>query len=305
MGDHSATPATVPGRIAAGVAELVGEPVDAVQPLSGGDVAQAFRVDLVSGTPLFAKTHSDPPPGLFVTEALGLKSLVDTGAVRVPEVVAVTDGAGSAGPGSAPLAMLVLQWVDHTRGAAPDEQAFGAELAAMHQTGFPCFGRPDQRPTGSRQLPTTPSVSWAEFYAGCRLLPLSRMASNSQSLDPATIARVEQVAAQLERFGAADEPPALIHGDLWAGNRLVDRWGASWLVDPAVHGGHREFDLAMMDLFGGFSPDVFAAYNDVHPLADGWQQRVPLHQLAPLMVHAIKFGGSYRQATSAAVQSLL
>lgn len=304
MGDCGATPATVSGRVAAGVAEVVGEPVDAVKPLCGGDVAQAFRVELSSGTSLFAKTHRDPPPGFFVTEALGLGSLGDTCAVRVPEVVAVTDGVGSAGPESAPMAMLVLRWVDHTRGAAPDEVAFGVELAAMHQTGFPCFGRPDQRPTGSRQLPTTPTASWAEFYAGCRLLPLARMASDSQVLDAVTVAGIEQIATDLERFGAVDEPPALVHGDLWAGNRLVDHRGASWLVDPAVHGGHREFDLAMMDLFGGFGPAAFTAYNDVHPLADGWQQRVALHQLAPLMVHAIKFGGNYCHATSAAVQSL-
>jgi fructosamine-3-kinase len=84
-----------------------------------------------------------------------------------------------------------------------------------------------------------------------------------------------------------------LHGDLWAGNRLVDERGRSWLVDPAAHGGHREFDLAMMRLFGGFGPDCFDAYAEATPLAAGWDERVALHQIAPLVVHAIKFGGGY------------
>ena len=97
--------------------------------------------------------------------------------------------------------------------------------------------------------------------------------------------------------GGPAEPPARLHGDLWAGNRLVDGRGRSWLIDPAAHGGHREFDLAMMRLFGGFDSECFAAYEEVGPLAPGWEERVPLHQLAPLAVHAIKFGGSYVRAT--------
>jgi fructosamine-3-kinase len=89
------------------------------------------------------------------------------------------------------------------------------------------------------------------------------------------------------------EPPARLHGDLWAGNRLVDRAGRSWLIDPACFGGHREFDLAMMRLFGGFGDAAFGAYDDAARLADGWEGRVPLYQLAPLGIHAIKFGGGY------------
>ena len=94
---------------------------------------------------------------------------------------------------------------------------------------------------------------------------------------------------------------ARLHGDLWAGNRVVDETGQSWLIDPAAHGGHREFDLAMMRLFGGFGPNCFAAYHEVAPLATGWQERVELHQLAPLIVHAVKFGGSYPYAAAQAI----
>jgi fructosamine-3-kinase len=96
-----------------------------------------------------------------------------------------------------------------------------------------------------------------------------------------------------------------LHGDLWAGNRLVDAGGRNWLVDPAAHGGHREFDLAMMRLFGGFGSECFTAYTEVAPLAAGWQERVPLHQIAPLVVHAIKFGGGYGGAAVAAIDRYL
>ncbi|NND92806.1 MAG: fructosamine kinase, partial [Granulosicoccus sp.] len=95
------------------------------------------------------------------------------------------------------------------------------------------------------------------------------------------------------------------HGDLWAGNRLVDKMGRSWLIDPASHGGHREFDLAMMRLFGGFSEACFNSYQEHFPLTDGWKQRIALHQLAPLIVHAIKFGGAYAGATENALKQYL
>ncbi|MDT4943235.1 MAG: hypothetical protein QOJ34_3324, partial [Pseudonocardiales bacterium] len=89
------------------------------------------------------------------------------------------------------------------------------------------------------------------------------------------------------------EPPARLHGDLWAGNVLADRSGRPWLIDPAAYGGHREVDLAMLDLFGEIPPRAIAAYDEVVPLADGWRERIPLWQLFPLLVHAVLFGGGY------------
>jgi fructosamine-3-kinase len=292
---------TTSTRIADAVSSHLGTQVVAATPCSGGDVARSFRVKLAGGELVFAKTHNDPPPEFFVAEAEGLRWLSETTAVRVPEVLAVADGTGPGGEG--PLALLVLSWVDEGPGP-PDEARFGEELAALHATGAPCFGRVDRRPTGSRQLPNDPCDAWSSFYAEQRLLPLCRHAADEGALPPAIIRAVEAISADLERFGAADEAPARLHGDLWAGNRLVDRQGSSWLIDPAAHGGHREFDLAMMLLFGGFGQAAFNRYQSVSPLADGWQQRVPLHQLAPLMVHAIKFGGGYRDAAAEAVARL-
>jgi fructosamine-3-kinase len=115
------------------------------------------------------------------------------------------------------------------------------------------------------------------------------------------LADLERLTGRLAEVGGPPEPPARLHGDLWAGNRLVDARGTSWLIDPAAHGGHREFDLAMMRLFGGFGEECFTAYADAAPLAAGWEDRVSLHQIAPLVVHAIKFGGGYGPAAVDAI----
>jgi fructosamine-3-kinase len=274
------------------VGSALGSVVAGMTPLGGGDVAESFRVSLADGRTVFAKTHRDPPPEFFVTEAAGLGWLREADALPVPAVLAVSDEP----------ALLVLEWIDEggrTDGAA--EADFGRSLAALHRAGAPSFGREDRRTTGSRRLANDPCATWAEFYAERRLRPLARMASDQRVLPPDAAAGLESIAGRLEELGGPPEPPARLHGDLWAGNRLVDRSGRSWLIDPAAHGGHREFDLAMMRLFGGFGGEAFDAYDEAFPLADGWRDRVELHQLAPLTVHAIKFGGGYVEATARAV----
>ncbi len=277
---------------AATLARLTGSDAGRTTPLRGGDVAESFRVALDDGRTVFAKTHRNPPPGFFTTEALGLAWLREAGAVAVPEVIGWSDEPP----------MLVLEWIDEARGAEPDEDAFGRALAALHRSGAPCFGRRDRRSTGSRGLPNEPLDTWVEFYATQRLLPLAALARDGGALSTDAVAGIESIAGRLADLGGPVEPPARLHGDLWAGNRLVDRSGLSWLIDPACHGGHREFDLAMMRLFGGFGATCHAAYHRAFPLADGWEQRVALHQLAPLVVHAIKFGGGYRQAVDDALR---
>jgi len=247
---------------------------------------------------VFAKTHASPPPGFFTREAADLAWLAGPGVVSVPEVLAASDG----GDGEPPH--LVLSWVDEGRAVAGTEEAFGRSLAQLHAAEPDGFGRADRRTTGSRGLPNEPCPTWAEFYATQRLAPLARIARDEQALAPAVVDALERLDAdRLVAVGGPLEPPARLHGDLWAGNRLVDRAGESWLIDPAAHGGHREFDLAMMRLFGGFGAGCFAAYDEVWPLAEGWRDRIALHQVAPLVVHAIKFGGSYRSAAADAISA--
>lgn len=282
-------------ELRATVGAAVGSDVEATARLGGGDVAESYRVELADGRTVFAKTHRRPPPGFFTTEAAGLRWLREAGAVAVPEVLGVSDEP----------AMLVLEWIDEGRPMRSTEAELGRALARLHMAGAPSFGREDRRTTGSRALPNDPCDSWVEFYATRRLEPLARLAGDAGALPDESLRLLDRVTARLDELGGPPEPPARLHGDLWAGNRIVDTAGRSWLIDPAAHGGHREFDLAMMRLFGGFGRECFEAYEEVAPLADGWEARVPLHQLAPLVVHAIKFGGGYVGATDRALRAAL
>ena len=277
------------------------------QSLSGGDFARSYTATVTSassaknaedykrrGTQLFIKTHSNPPPRHFTTEAQGLRWLAQTNTVNVAEVLGVSDE----------VPYLALGWIEPTRHrnvSGEAEREFGRQLAQLHLSVWPCFGRDDRRTTGSQGLPNEPTQRWTEFYATQRLLPLAKLAAERQALPDAIIRDIETLAERLDMLFPGDIKPSLLHGDLWAGNRLIDADGKSWIIDPASHGGHREFDLAMMRLFGGFGEECFAAYQEVAPLEPEWHERIALHQLAPLIVHAIKFGRSYVAPTREAL----
>jgi fructosamine-3-kinase len=144
-------------------------------------------------------------------------------------------------------------------------------------------------------MPNEPSDAWPAFYARQRIEPFLH-AVPAEARDP-----FERVIARMDQLAGPPDPPARIHGDLWRGNVLADPAGIPWVIDPAAHGGHRETDLAMMRLFGGFGERCFAAYDEAFPLGDGWRDRIALHQLHPLLVHAVLFGGAYvGQALAAA-----
>jgi fructosamine-3-kinase len=259
--------------------------------LGGGDVADSYRVVLDGGMTVFAKTKSGAVPEFFVTEAVGLGWLGEAKAIAVPDVLAVSEDP----------AFLVLGWIEPGYPTAETESDLGVSLANLHGAGAPFFGREDRRSTGSRGLPNDRCETWVEFYGSQRLLPLAKLARDADALPDRSIIQLEAVAARLEFLMGPAEPPARLHGDLWGGNRIVGAGGVNWLIDPAAHGGHREFDLAMMRLFGGFGEECYRAYGEIAPLSDGWEERVTLHQLAPLVVHSIKFGGPYVPATIQAI----
>ena len=286
-------------RLLDAVANDLGVDVLSAGRLGGGDVAEAYRLVLADARVVFAKTHRSPPAGFFTTEARGLRWLRAPDVVSIPEVLAVSDGDDGSPP------RLVLAWIDGDGRSMPDgDDDFGRQLARLHRVGAPGFGRDDRRTTGSLALPNDPCASWVDFYGRRRLVPLARIAGDRGALPTETLDALQRTIDRLAAIGGPVEPAARLHGDLWAGNRMVDRAGRSWLIDPACHGGHREYDLAMMRLFGGFGPACFDGYTDEWPLADGWERRIALHQLAPLVVHAIKFGGSYVAATQRALDAV-
>lgn len=208
----------------------------------------------------------DPAP----LEAAGLRWLAAAGA-RVPSIV-------SASPDR-----LELERVEPGSLEAAGEEDLGRMLATMHASGAPRFGslpEPGRFLVGRCELDSPEADDWNSYYLEHRCLPLARRVGLEREV---SVVRVD----------APVEPVARLHGDLWSGNVLADRSGRSWLIDPAAYGGHREVDLAMLDLFGRIPARTVAAYHEVMPLADGWRERIPLWQLFPLLVHAVLFGGGY------------
>lgn len=283
--------------LANAVQRALGARVTAARRVSGGSINETFVIELEGRGSAFLKTHAKLAASVFADEASGLEWLRETSTVNVPKVLAVAHEA----PG-----FLLLQCVAPARGAPREgEERFGRALAGMHRFGAPSFGL--GRPNYLAILPqdNTPCDSWATFYRDRRLAPLLEKA-RARGLVSARLDRM--MARLLERIDSLVgpvEPPARLHGDLWGGNRIVGQDGESWLIDPAVYGGHREIDLAMMRLFGGFSEQVFAAYCEAFPLAQGHEARVPLHQLYPLLAHVVMFGGGYVSQVEEAAAALV
>lgn len=258
--------------------------------VGGGDINEAFRVVLADGREAFVKTRADAAPGEFAAEAAGLEWIAQAGALRTPAVLGVQDG------------YLALEWIERGRLDAAGEQELGRGLALMHAAGAPRFGRFAEAPEadtawlGSLRVSNEPAGDWPAFYAERRLRPLAALALDRGAVGHAAIEAVERICERIGDLAGPPEPPARLHGDLWSGNVLAGVDGRPWLIDPSAFGGHREVDLAMLALFGGLSARVLDSYEDKTPLADGWEERVGLYQLLPLLVHAILFGGSYGES---------
>jgi len=239
----------------------------------------------------YRKQRADAPPGFFACEAAGLRWLSVRGGAPV---VAVRD------VGATHLELDRLTEVPPTRRAAAE---LGRGLAVLHDAGAPRFGSPPDGWHGDGffgpldqplPMPAGDHRRWGAFLADCRIEPLAREAERRRALGPDDLTLLRRLAEVLRAGGLDDdEPPARLHGDLWSGNVLWTAAGAT-LIDPAAHGGHRETDLAMLALFGfPYLDDVLAAYQDVHPLRRGWRHRVALHQVYPVGMHAVLFGGGY------------
>jgi fructosamine-3-kinase len=263
------------------VEAALGSAVVSWEAVSGGDINQAHEAHLADGRRVFVKSNHQALAGMFAAEARGLDWLGQVRALRVPNVIAQ-------GPD-----FLVLECLRPGRRRPDFDDLLGRGLAALHRAGAPHFGLDYDNFIGRLAQSNGPLPTWAEFYRERRLLPQLRLAVDGRRASTAMRQGFERLLARLEELVGPAEPPARLHGDLWGGNAMVDELGMPCLIDPAVYGGHREIDLAMMRLFGGFGPRVFAAYEEAFPLPPGHQARVPLYQLYFLMVHVNLFGGSY------------
>jgi fructosamine-3-kinase len=287
------TPAT-----RAALAELLGSQVRSARPLAGGDINEAYELELQDGRRVFAKSNARAPARMFELEAQGLAWLGAARALRVPEVFGVVP------PSAAAAGVLVLELVEPGPRAGDFDERLGRGLAQLHRSGAEQFGLEHDNFIGSLPQLNTPAPSWAEFYGERRLRPLFERARARGLLDSALSRSADQLLGRLAQRVGPVEPPARLHGDLWAGNVHVAPDGTPVLIDPAVYGGQREVDLAMMRLFGGFGPRVFAAYEEAFALSPGARERVPLYQLYPLLVHLELFGAAYLGQVRSCLASL-
>ena len=272
----------------AAIAQATGRAVVSLRRVGGGDINDAYAVELEGGGRAFVKTRPGAPAGEYAAEAAGLRWLGEPGGLGVPEVLGASDE------------LLALEWLDES--STGDEAELGRGLATVHAAGAGDFGAapPAEDPSraaaplriGPLVVPNDPRPDWPSFYAERRLRPLLAPARDRGALSAAGVRAVEAVCGRMAELAGPPEPPARLHGDLWSGNVLWSG-GRPFVVDPVAYGGHREVDLAMLRLFGSPGARFLAAYEEVAPLADGHEDRVALYQLFPLLVHAVLFGGGY------------
>ncbi|MGZ4443534.1 MAG: fructosamine kinase family protein [Nocardioidaceae bacterium] len=283
------------GAIASRAEGLLGAAVVATTPVAGGEICTATRLRLSDGSSALMKTRAHAPADFFRAEADGLQWLAAAPGADVPEVLAVEEDC------------LILRWVDTGRATPDAAEQLGRSLAATHQAGAPVFGLESGADgyIGRLPMPNRPTDTWPEFFATRRLLPYLRLARDRGAITEEDAAAVDGVVRRITTLAGPAEPPARLHGDLWSGNVVWGQDGHAWLVDPAAYGGHRETDLAVLSLFG--LPQLqrmLDAYDEATPLADGWQDRVGLHQLYPLLVHACHFGGGYGRRAGEVARAL-
>lgn len=265
--------------------QVLGVPVEVIemQFLGGGDVSTAAQVFSSEGV-FFVKWNHRPDPALFAAEARGLDLLRQTDTLQVPQVI----GHGQQDN----RAFLVLEYLDHgTPGAAYWEE-LGHSLAVLHSHTQPQFGLSFDNYIGSLPQTNTLTANGPSFFFEQRLLPQAGMALYKGLLSTPTYHALLRLGERLPSLLPNDRP-ALLHGDLWSGNVLTTETGHPALIDPAVYYGYREAELAFTKLFGGFDQRFYDAYDEIFPLEDGFDERVGLYNLYPLLVHVNLFGSGY------------
>lgn len=252
--------------------------------LSGGSINNAFRLETNAGRFFMKYNRAAAYPGMFSQEARGLELLFNAEEIRVPEVI----GFGEAEEHT----FIVLEYLDS---AVKDDnfwEGFGRKLAELHRHSSDQFGLDHDNYIGSLKQYNDPSDSWTDFFREQRLIVQMEMAAKAGQLPSDIRNSFDSLFSRLEDI-FPKESPSLIHGDLWSGNYMVDEMGNACIIDPAVYYGSREMDIGMSQLFGGFSPAFYNAYNEAWPMQPGWKERIEICNLYPLMVHVNLFGAGY------------
>lgn len=258
--------------------------IDSVSSVSGGSINRAYKISAGSAD-YFLKFNASAPPDFFTREAEGLEELKkgETGLI-LPEVIAAEE------PSEDHPGFLLMEFIPSSQSG--DSFSFGAELAKLHQTERSRFGFHTDNYIGSLPQKNNDHDDWLSFFSECRIEPQLKMAIDSGKLQSGILSNWERLLSTLPDMIPGCSP-SLLHGDLWGGNYLFSETGFAVLIDPAVYYGHPEMDLAFSKMFGGFSDDFYRGYESIQPIEPGFEERVPVHNMYPLLVHVNLFGGHY------------
>ena len=285
------------------IADLIGQTrgqsfdIDQRSAVGGGCINSAYRLEGCDGSRYFVKLNRADKLAMFEAEADGLNEIRASGAIHAPAVIGRGEAAGQA--------FLVLEHLDLGHGDSESAQRLGHNLAAMHRHSQTCFGWHRDNTIGATPQPNTPSPDWVDFWRQQRLgfqLELAKRHGCGDRL----YRKGMDLTAQLDHLFDGYQPrPALLHGDLWSGNYAFTTDGTPVIFDPAVYYGDRETDLAMTELFGGFPPEFYQAYEEAYPLDPGYTRRKRLYNLYHILNHFNLFGGGYLAQAETMVDELL
>lgn len=273
---------------------ILGQKILSATPVAGGNIADSQKISTSSGN-CFVKISREPTTK-FREEAKGLRALAETGTFRIPSVQHADEH------------FLVLEWIESKEPEGNFWRTFGETLARLHKISHDHFGFETNNHIGStpqtNPLRSHKEISWTEYFIEFRLRPLL----SHQSLSVETLLQLDfqkALARIRETLRAVKEPPSLVHGDLWGGNFICDQDNRPVLIDPAPYQGHREVDLAMSELFGGFGQEFYASYDKTFPRLSGYEDRRQVYNLYHLLNHWIIFGAaSYRDRAMTALKNL-
>jgi fructosamine-3-kinase len=260
--------------------------------LSGGNISVAAELR-ANGQRFFVKWVETAPADLLPKEAAGLQCLAQTGTVRIPKIIGQGEAQGQQ--------YLLLEYIQPIKPTTHTWTLLGQELATLHAHTQPQFGLDYDNYIGSLPQANTPTTDGIQFWITQRLHPQAGLALYEERLPTALYHQLEMLYEKLPDLLPRSKP-ALLHGDLWSGNVLADTQARPVLVDPSVHYGLREAEIAFTRLFGGFEPAFYAAYQEAFPMEDGFEQRYDLYQLYPLLVHLNLFGQGYLSGIRQIVQ---
>lgn len=255
------------------------------EPVKGGDINSVFRISGEDGSAYFIKLNkSQLFPDLFEKEALGLNLIASTQAIKTPHIMAYGK--------ETEHVFLILEWIDIDFFTPASMFDLGARLAKMHQTRNTEYGLFTANFMGSLFQDNATDKDWLSFFLLRRLEPQLELAKEKKLLTHQDLTDFQKIYQFVESI-YENEKPSLLHGDLWSGNAVVNKLQQPILIDPATYFGHREVDIAMTKLFGGFNQTFYDAYHETLPLKRGWQERCDIWNLYPLLIHLNLFGVSY------------